>query len=170
MITVHYLQWIPPYAFKAYCIIKQRRAATLPLPVCCVSVWSVALDLKGPQFLQQPPHRVKFSNSSRGRVDCSAHGNPAPQLAWSLGDGAALVQIADLRLVHTNGSLVFPPFPAEHYCHDIHTALNPCKAQNQTGHMPTCGPVSSYGATLFHTNDSVCDLLQFAYCLLYREK
>jgi hypothetical protein len=84
MITVHYLQWIPPYAFKAYCIIKQKRAPPLPLAVCCVSVWSVALHLKGPQFVQKPPHRVKFSNSSGGRVDCSAHGSPTPQLAWNL--------------------------------------------------------------------------------------
>jgi hypothetical protein len=103
--------------------------------MCCVSVWSVALHLKGPQFVQQPPDPVKFLNISGGRVDCSAHGSTAPLLAWSLEDGAPVVQIADLRLVHTNGSLVFPPFPAEHYLHDIHAALNLYKAQNQMGHI-----------------------------------
>jgi hypothetical protein len=126
-------------------------------------MWSVALGLKGPQFVQQPPDRVEFSNISGGHVDCSAHGSPRPQLAWSLGDGSPVVQIADLRLVHTNVSLVFPPFPVEHYLHDIHTVFNRCKAQNQTGifsaAMPTCGPVSSHEAILIHTNDSACDLL-----------
>jgi hypothetical protein len=99
---------------------------------------------------------------------------PPPQLAWSLGDGAPVVQIPDLRLVHPNVSLLFPPFPAEHYLHDIHTAVNRCKAQNQTGilsaGMSTCGTVTSHEAILIHTNDSGCDLLQFPYCLLYRDK
>lgn len=102
---------------------------------CCVSVWSVALDLQGPVFIQEPPHRVEFSNSSGGRVDCSAHGSPQPELGWSLGDGTPVVHIPDLRLVHPNGSLVFPPFPAEHYSHDIHTALYRCKARNQMGQI-----------------------------------
>jgi hypothetical protein len=95
----------------------------------------VALDLQGPLFIQEPPHRVEFSNSSGGRVDCSAHGSPQPELEWSLGDGTPVAQIADLRLVHSNGSLVFPPFPAEHYRHDIHTALYRCKARNQMGQI-----------------------------------
>ncbi|XP_069681625.1 cell adhesion molecule Dscam1 isoform X3 [Periplaneta americana] len=99
------------------------------------AVWSVALDLQGPLFLQEPPHRVEFSNSSGGRVDCSAHGSPPPELEWSLGDGTPVAQIPDLRLVHPNGSLVFPPFPAEHYRHDIHTALYRCRARNQMGQI-----------------------------------
>jgi len=125
----------PTYAFTSRCIIKHIGAPCLSLIMCCFSVWSVALDLKGPLFIQEPPHRVEFSNSSGGRVDCSAHGSPPPQLAWSLGDGTPVVQVPDLRLVHPNGSLVFPPFPAEHYRHDIHTALYRCKAQNQMGQV-----------------------------------
>jgi hypothetical protein len=88
--------------------------------------------------------------------------------------GAPVVQIADLRLVHPKVFLVFPHFPAEHYLHDIHTAVNRCKAQNQTGilsaGMSKCGPVSSHEAILFHTTDSGFDRLQFPYCLLYRDK
>ena len=126
---------IPSYAFTAWYIIKHNRTPPLRLKMYCVSVWSVALDLKGPLFIQEPPHRVEFSNSSGGRVDCSAHGSPPPALAWSLGDGTPVVQIPGLRLVHPNGSLVFPPFPAEHYRHDIHTALYRCKAQNQMGQI-----------------------------------
>ena len=126
---------IPSYAFTAWYIIKHNRTPPLRLKMYCVSVWSVALDLKGPLFIQEPPHRVEFSNSSGGRVDCSAHGSPPPELAWSLGDGTPVVQIPGLRLVHPNGSLVFPPFPAEHYRHDIHTALYRCKAQNQMGQI-----------------------------------
>ncbi|GFG29265.1 hypothetical protein Cfor_07942 [Coptotermes formosanus] len=99
----------------------------------CVSVWSVALDLKGPQFVQEPPLRLEFSNSSGGRLECSAHGSPPPELAWSLEDDTPVEEIPNLRLVHQNGSLVFPPFPAEHYRHDVHTALYRCKAQNPVG-------------------------------------
>jgi hypothetical protein len=111
-------------------------AGLLPVPSdCLVAVWSVALDLQGPLFIQEPPHRVEFSNSSGGRVDCSAHGSPPPELGWSLGDGTPVVQVPALRLVHPNGSLVFPSFPAEHYRHDIHTALYRCKARNQMGQI-----------------------------------
>jgi hypothetical protein len=130
---VRYLRWIPPYAFTAYSVIKQRRAPPLPLTMRCVSVWSVALDLKGPQFVQEPPLRLEFSNSSGGRLECSAHGSPPPELAWSLEDDTPVEEIPNLRLVHQNGSLVFPPFPAEHYRHDVHTALYRCKAQNPVG-------------------------------------
>nr|CAD7197212.1 unnamed protein product [Timema douglasi] len=99
------------------------------------AVWSVALDLQGPLFLQEPPHRVEFSNSSGGRVECSAHGSPPPELEWLLGDGTPAGAVPDLRVVAANGSLVFPPFPAERYRHDIHTALYRCRARNLVGQI-----------------------------------
>jgi hypothetical protein len=113
----------------------QPAASLTLLPHSLVAVWSVALDLQGPLFIQEPPHRVEFSNSSGGRVDCSAHGSPPPELGWSLGDGTPVVQVPALRLLQANGSLVFPPFPAELYRHDIHTALYRCKARNQMGQI-----------------------------------
>ncbi|KAK9708597.1 hypothetical protein QE152_g27126 [Popillia japonica] len=96
-------------------------------------VWSGGLDLQGPFFLQEPPHRVEFSNSSGGRVDCSAHGSPPPEVEWVLSDGSTVRQISDLRLLLPNGSLYFPPFSSERYRHDIHSTVYKCRLQSSLG-------------------------------------
>lgn len=93
----------------------------------------VELDLQGPIFVQEPPRRIEFSNTSGGKVDCLAHGVPLPALEWTLSDGSSVNQITDIRLVHTNGSLIFPPFPAKKFRHDVHTAIYRCIAKNQVG-------------------------------------
>ncbi|GFG37205.1 hypothetical protein Cfor_06107, partial [Coptotermes formosanus] len=99
--------------------------------------------LEGTPVCTTTPSSCGVFQHFRGPCRLLCTREPPPQLAWSLGEGSPVVQIADLRLVHTNVSLVFPPFPVEHYLHDIHTALNRCKAQNQTGifsaGLPTCG-------------------------------
>lgn len=41
--------------------------------------------------------------------------------------------VPDLRLLPTNGSLVFPPFPAAKFRHDIHAAIYRCIARNSVG-------------------------------------
>lgn len=57
------------------------------------TVSSGGLDLQGPLFLQEPPHRVEFSNSSGGRVDCTAHGSPSPEVEWIQADGSPIRQV-----------------------------------------------------------------------------
>ncbi|CAD7003389.1 unnamed protein product [Ceratitis capitata] len=37
------------------------------------------LDLQGPIFLHEPPHRIEFSNNTGGLVECSGHGSPPPE-------------------------------------------------------------------------------------------
>ncbi|KAF4524304.1 hypothetical protein B566_EDAN005360 [Ephemera danica] len=86
-------------------------------------------------FLLEPPTRVEFSNSSGGTVDCSAHGSPAPRIEWTLADGTPALPVPQLRRVHPNGTLEFPPFSAERYRHDVHTALYRCRARNQLGEV-----------------------------------
>lgn len=93
----------------------------------------VQLDLQGPIFLHEPPRRIEFSNTSGGKADCQAHGVPLPVLEWILTDGTAVSQITDIRIIHANGSLIFPPFPAEKFRHDVHTAIYRCIAKNQVG-------------------------------------
>ncbi|XP_049817554.1 Down syndrome cell adhesion molecule-like protein Dscam2 [Aethina tumida] len=97
------------------------------------TVWSGGVDLQGPLFLQEPPHRVEFSNSSGGRVDCSAHGSPSPEVEWILADGSPVHQVPDLRLLFPNGSLIFPPFPNERYRHDVHAAVYRCRLKSALG-------------------------------------
>ncbi|XP_071455064.1 cell adhesion molecule Dscam1, partial [Hetaerina americana] len=87
----------------------------------------------GPSFIAEPPHRVEFSNGSGGRVDCWASGRPAPTLEWLLADGTVATPVPRLRIPHPNGSLVFPPFPAERYRHDVHAALYRCRAHSAQG-------------------------------------
>lgn len=58
-----------------------------------VSVESGGGDLQGPVFINEPPHRVEFSNSSGGKVDCTAHGSPPPEVEWIFGDGTAVYQV-----------------------------------------------------------------------------
>lgn len=70
-----------------------RTVAVCTDVVLLVSVWSGGLDLQGPLFLQEPPHRVEFSNISGARVDCTAHGSPSPEVEWVLVDGSPVHQV-----------------------------------------------------------------------------
>ncbi|XP_044744906.1 Down syndrome cell adhesion molecule-like protein Dscam2 isoform X2 [Coccinella septempunctata] len=97
------------------------------------AVWSGGLDLQGPLFMQEPPHRVEFSNSSGGKVDCTGHGSPAPDVEWITADGSPVHQVPELRLLFPNGSLVFPPFPNERYRHDVHSVVYRCRLRSQLG-------------------------------------
>ncbi|XP_046662354.1 Down syndrome cell adhesion molecule-like protein Dscam2 isoform X5 [Homalodisca vitripennis] len=99
------------------------------------AVRSVGLDLQGPGFLIEPPYKMEFSNSSGGRLDCTAHGSPPPNMEWIHGDGLPVTPIPELRLVYPNGSLVFLPFAADRYRHDVHTATYRCRARNQVGQV-----------------------------------
>lgn len=38
------------------------------------------LDLQGPVFSHEPPHKIEFSNSTGGHVECSGHGSPPPEV------------------------------------------------------------------------------------------
>lgn len=60
------------------------------------SVWSGGLDLQGPLFVQEPPHRYEFSNTSGGRLVCTAHGSPTPEVEWILADGSPAHQVCTL--------------------------------------------------------------------------
>lgn len=57
--------------------------------------------MQGPVFIQEPPHRVEFSNSSGGKVDCTAHGSPPPEVEWILGDGTGLYQVRNTNCFPT---------------------------------------------------------------------
>lgn len=38
------------------------------------------LDLQGPVFSHEPPHKVEFSNNTGGHIGCSGHGSPQPEV------------------------------------------------------------------------------------------
>ncbi|KAL1110141.1 hypothetical protein AAG570_008218 [Ranatra chinensis] len=98
---------------------------------------SMSVEMQGPTFLIEPAHRIDFSNGTGGRIDCSAHGSPPPTIDWLTGDGSVVSDVAGLRESERNGSLIFPPFPAEHYRHDIHNTIYRCRASNTMGQVIT---------------------------------
>lgn len=80
----------------------------------------------GPIFVQEPPSRIHFSNSSGSVIGCTASGFPSVRISWVLADGSPVIDVNGLRYVRSNGELVFPPFPSGHYRQDIHaTVSNP---------------------------------------------
>lgn len=91
------------------------------------------LDLQGPMFIQEPPHRLEFSNTAGGRLHCTAQGSPLPEVEWLSADGTPVRQIQDLRVIFPNGSLIFPPFPNDRYRHDVHAAVYRCRLRSSIG-------------------------------------
>ncbi|XP_014256768.1 Down syndrome cell adhesion molecule-like protein Dscam2 [Cimex lectularius] len=97
------------------------------------SGFGLSVEMQGPHFIVEPPHKVEFSNSSGAKIDCSAHSSPPSKIDWVLGDGSPVTKVPDLREVLSNGTLVFPPFPAELYRHDVHNVVYKCRASNPLG-------------------------------------
>ncbi|KAJ8982888.1 hypothetical protein NQ317_004318 [Molorchus minor] len=87
----------------------------------------------GPVFLREPPNRVDFSNTTGAVVECSARGNPPPDIIWVRSDGTAVGDVPGLRQVLANGNLVFPPFRAEDYRQEVHAQVYACLAKNGEG-------------------------------------
>ncbi|XP_048522441.1 Down syndrome cell adhesion molecule-like protein Dscam2 [Dendroctonus ponderosae] len=90
-------------------------------------------DTAGPVFLKEPPNRVDFSNTTGAVVECSASGNPPPDIIWVRSDGSAVGDVPGLRQVLANGNLVFPPFRAEDYRQEVHAQVYACLAKNSVG-------------------------------------
>ncbi|XP_055380718.1 cell adhesion molecule Dscam2 isoform X2 [Condylostylus longicornis] len=87
-----------------------------------------ALDLQGPVFLHEPPHKVEFSNNSGAIIECSGNGSPPPEVEWT-----TIPSSQDLVFTLQNGSLMFYPFTAEKYRHEVHATVYRCKLKNLVG-------------------------------------
>ncbi|XP_044270333.1 Down syndrome cell adhesion molecule-like protein Dscam2 isoform X47 [Tribolium madens] len=90
-------------------------------------------DTSGPVFVRESPNRIDFSNTTGAVVECSAHGNPTPDIIWVRSDGTAVGDVPGLRQVLANGNLVFPPFRAEDYRQEVHAQVYVCLAKNSVG-------------------------------------
>ncbi|KAK6620954.1 hypothetical protein RUM43_011253 [Polyplax serrata] len=105
----------------------------------------------GPVLIKEPPNRVDFSNTTGAEVECTARGNPPPEIIWVRSDGTAVGDVPGLRQVAVsfrhpsidshhpdlgvlpNGNLVFPPFRAEDYRQEVHAQVYVCLAKNSVG-------------------------------------
>ncbi|KAJ9593690.1 hypothetical protein L9F63_014738, partial [Diploptera punctata] len=90
-------------------------------------------DTAGPVFIKEPPNRVDFSNTTGAEVECSARGNPVPEIIWVRADGTAVGDVPGLRQVLPNGNLAFPAFRAEDYRQEVHAQVYVCLARNSVG-------------------------------------
>ena len=82
--------------------IRVNNTAKLLLPsgtIGCAPMWRI-----------EPPRSAVFSNSTGARVECVATGTPPPTVEWYQEDQLITHNIHGLRIVMTNGTLVFPPF------------------------------------------------------------
>ncbi|XP_057660493.1 cell adhesion molecule Dscam2 isoform X14 [Diorhabda carinulata] len=106
---------------------------TLCFVLVAASVFADDDTTSGPVFLKEPPNRVDFSNTTGAVVECSARGNPPPDIIWVRADGSAVGDVPGLRQVLANGNLVFPPFRAEDYRQEVHAQVYACLAKNTEG-------------------------------------
>ncbi|CAH1390379.1 unnamed protein product [Nezara viridula] len=81
----------------------------------------------------EPPGKSEFSNSSGGRLDCTATGSPPPHVSWLTLEGITVTEIPGLRRILSNGTLLIQPFPPELYRQDVHAAIYRCMASNTVG-------------------------------------
>ncbi|XP_037801943.1 Down syndrome cell adhesion molecule-like protein Dscam2 [Penaeus monodon] len=105
-----------------------RRDSRHELYVC-----GVGRSTQGPVFSQEPPRIVHFTNSTGVTVNCVADGTPTPAVTWTMQDGRPVEEVMGLREVLTNGSLVFPPFPANQYDTQLHANTYICRATSAGG-------------------------------------
>jgi hypothetical protein len=107
----------------------------IKLLIHCVYILAQAFsgEKQSPTFLQEPPNRNEFLNTSGVEIPCTAYGNPSPVIRWQNEDGTPAVDIPGLRHVRLDGSLVFQPFRLDQYRQDVHATTYRCTATNAFG-------------------------------------
>ena len=87
----------------------------------------VGVHETGLQFIEEPPSRMLFLNTTGGVLHCKATGAPTPTIQWLIGEdfrpvvpGMGRSSTGYLRTVSSNGSLVFSPFHSSQYRQDVH--------------------------------------------------
>uniref|UniRef100_T1JLJ0 Ig-like domain-containing protein n=1 Tax=Strigamia maritima TaxID=126957 RepID=T1JLJ0_STRMM len=93
----------------------------------------LADTLKPPEFSNEPPFRVEFSNSTGTKIPCTANGSLPINITWILADGNPVFNVNQLRHVTVKETLVFPPFEAKDYRQDMHAVTYKCIANNAAG-------------------------------------
>lgn len=56
-------------------------------------------DTQPPSFVQEPPARLIFGNSTGSQISCLVHGKPPPIVTWHLRDGELINGVPGLRYV-----------------------------------------------------------------------
>lgn len=88
----------------------------------------VTANIHVPQFLQQLPSNLMFSNDTgSSQLSCSTYGSSQVEIAWILRDGSTATNIQGLRQSFPNGTLYFPPFPGHLFRTEVHDTIYRCR-------------------------------------------
>lgn len=63
-------------------LCRRRKTKSIRFFSTLTRLGSCQIDIQGPVFSQEPPHRVEFSNNTGGHVECSGHGSPQPEVRF----------------------------------------------------------------------------------------
>ena len=94
---------------------------------------ALGFDYQGPFFIDEPPNKVEFLNSTGTVINCLARGFPYPRVKWYTKNGLEAINIPNVRQVGIDGSLIFSPFFSAQYIPDIHDTIYRCEASNKVG-------------------------------------
>lgn len=93
--------------------------------------------IRPPIFIHEPPHSIKFVNSTGTILSCSAGGNPPPTILWYSKDGKIVSDIPGLRVIRSrsggSSDLILLPFPPFRFTPDVHLTAYRCHASNLAG-------------------------------------
>ena len=102
-----------------------------------LSLLSVVTSIDGQRraatFVQEPDNRIVFTNNTGYKIACLASGNPKPSISWYHKSGHQVIDIAGIRHVSVDGSLVFPAFRADDWRLNVHSTSYYCLASNPLG-------------------------------------
>ncbi|XP_076346768.1 cell adhesion molecule Dscam1-like isoform X3 [Tachypleus tridentatus] len=90
-------------------------------------------EYRAPMIEIEPPSKLTFLNTSGASLDCSASGNPNPDVYWIITGGTKVTDLPGLRVSLANGTLFFPPFQSKYYRQDVHSTIYRCVASNSLG-------------------------------------
>lgn len=106
-------------------------------------------ELIGPTFRLVPPFSVQFSNDTGAKIDCTAFGNPTPQIQWYLGKKWSCVM--SLRIIFLDCKFcIFFFFRGRHEGND-HTEDQNGAPERQLG-------VSRFRAQFVHARRAQCSI------------
>ncbi|KAG1671041.1 Down syndrome cell adhesion molecule-like protein Dscam2 [Nymphon striatum] len=107
--------------------------------------------LSGPVFIKEPNSgKAEFMNIEGLKLQCSAHGEPDPEIQWLKRDGyqeeKLVTDIPSLLEIYNDGTLDLKPFAPEDFRQDIHSTVFRCIASNIHGRIISA-PVSVRATT-----------------------
>ncbi|KAG1650328.1 Down syndrome cell adhesion molecule-like protein Dscam2 [Nymphon striatum] len=130
---------------------KSRLRLYSMIYICGILIPFNCEKLSGPVFIKEPKSgKAEFMNTEGLKLQCSAHGEPDPEIQWLKRDGyqeeKLVTDIPSLLEIYNDGTLDLKPFAPEDFRQDIHSTVFRCIASNMHGRIISA-PVSVRATT-----------------------